>query len=467
MLIFIYLKIPGVLLMNYYERIQRAIEYLEANLENPIDINAAAQQAYMSVSNFYRMFFALIGFSVKEYVRLRRISLAAFELQDSSIGIIDLAVKYDFDSGDSFSRAFKRITGSLPSEFRKRKKIYSFERMNLMEKYFEIQDKELLNKYPDIKVLKKLEPMKVAYYNYFGINPEHNAFKVIATWMNNSGLGIDKQKNRVFGYNNPSPTSTEQSEYGYEVCVTIEEHFQVNDPLIKTKYLEGGLYAVTGVKKEDGKDLGQGIMETWSRFNNWLSESKYIFGGHQWLEEHLGFDEEFNHIGGIDIYMPISEKGSTDLTKTFEIVQPMWAATYTAHGTDAKEKARAYFLKWADNEGLLTNNTEHRIFAYYNHDRFGQKDFFFKMNISVNKEFITKDESIVIEEFQGGLYAVMKSQFKYNGWAWGEFMSWVSKSKEYDFGDYWFFEEYKINKPIIDSETDMVLYMPIKEKKVC
>ncbi len=43
-------------------------------------------------------------------------------------------------------------------------------------------------------------------------------------------------------------------------------------------------------------------------------------------------------------------------------------------------------------------------------------------------------------------------------------MNWISKSKEYDFGDYWFFEEYKINKSYIDSETDMALYMPVRKR---
>jgi len=97
--------------MNYYERIQKSIDYIESNLENLIDINAAAQEAYMSISNFYRMFFALTGYSVKEYIRLRRTSIAAIELRNNNTCLIDIAVKFDFESGDAFSRAFKRVTG--------------------------------------------------------------------------------------------------------------------------------------------------------------------------------------------------------------------------------------------------------------------------------------------------------------------------------------------------------------------
>ena len=463
MVILFHLKIWGELLMNYYERIQRSIDFIESNLENTIDINLAAQAAYMSLSNFYRMFFALAGYSVKEYIRLRRISLAVADIV-KNICIIDIAVKYGFESGDSFSRAFKRITGYLPSEFRRQNKQFSFERMSIMDKYFKIQDKELLERYPDIKVLKELEPTKVAYYNFFGADPENNAFRVMMEWVDKSGLKIDEGKHRIFGYNSPSPQSDNQTEYGYEVCITIDDNCEVNHPQVKTKLLQGGQYAVTSVKREDGQELGEGIMLAWKRFGNWLSDSKYIYGGHQELEEHPGFDEKLNHTGGIDLYMPISEKDGVDTTKTFEKVEPMWTATYTAKGTDAANKAREYLLNWAHTEGLFKDNKKHRIFAYYNHDRIGQKDFFFKVHITVDEAYSIEDSNIQLEDFKGGYYAVMKAKYKYNGWAWGEFMTWLSKSKEYTFGDYWFFEEYVIDQPFINMETDMILHMPVKQK---
>lgn len=447
--------------MNYYERIQRSIDYIESNLENTIDINLAAQSALMSVSNFYRMFFGMVGYSVKEYIRLRRMSLAADDIL-KNLCIIDVAVKFDFESGDSFSRAFKRITGFLPSEFRRHKKQFSFERINVMDKYFEVQDKILLERYPDIKVLKKLEPVKVAYYNYIGKNPEHNAFQVIKEWVSTSGLSIDEQKHRIFGYDKPEVT--EGNTCGYEVCITIDEDLVVVHPLIKTKYLDGGLYAVTSVKRDENGELGSYIFQTWKRFRDWLSDSRYIYGGQQWLEEHLGFDEEFNHTGGIDLYMPIAEKNGIDTAKYFENVDPMWTATYTANGADAADKARDYLFKWADSEGLFNDGTKHRIFAYYNFERIGQKDFFFKIHITVDKDFKTQDSNIKFEEFTGGYYAIMKAKYKYNGWAWGDFMNWMSKSKEYDYGNYWFFEEYFIDGPCISSETDMCLHMPVKQK---
>jgi len=449
--------------MNYYERIQKSIDYIEANLENEIDLNRACREAYMSLSNFYRLFFAIVGYPVKEYVRNRRISLAAEELLSSNKTVMDIAVKYGFESQDAFSRAFKRITGFLPSEFRKSKKKYSFERMDVMDKYFEIQDKKLLEKYPDIKVLKELEPMRVAYCNYYGLNPESNAFNIMKEWLKTSGLNIQDQGLRIFGYNNPSPSSPEQKEYGYEICVTIGDADVKESDTVKIKILEGGLYAVSGIKRIN-EDIGSEIELAWQRFINWIKDSKYTFGGHQWLEEHLGFDEDFNHIGGIDLYMPIAQKDNVNMLKSYMEVEPLYAAVYTAKGENAANEARRYILDWANKEGLFEDGKEHRFFAYYNSERIGHKDFWFKMHVTVDRDFITEDKNICFEEFNGGYYAVMKSKFKYNGWFWGEFIEWISKSKEYTLGDFCFFEEYKINKPEIDLDTEMELYMPIKLK---
>ena len=294
--------------MNYYERIQRSLNYLESRLEENVDLQRAAREAYMSTSTFYRMFFALVGYPAKEYVRLRRTSLAAADLKNAKYSVMELAVKYGFDSADSFSRAFRRITGFLPSDFRKIEETFSFERMNVMDEYFDSQDKALQEKYPEIKVLRKLEPMRAAYFCYFGENPEDNAFAVMKKWINGSGISINEQRTRIFGYNNPSPISDEQREYGYEVCVTIDADTLVDDSLVKTKTLEGGLYAVVSVNRSDDTDIGQEIMSAWNRFSRWLTDSKYKSGQHQWLEEHLGFDQESNHIGGVDLYMPIEER---------------------------------------------------------------------------------------------------------------------------------------------------------------
>jgi len=294
--------------MNYYERIQKSIDYIESRLEENIEINKLAQEAYMSCSNYYRMFFALTGYSVREYIRRRRISSAVDCIKGTDESILDIALKFGYESNEAFTRAFKRITGYPPSAFRNSSLKFCFERMNIMDKYFDIQDEKLLEKYPDIKVLKELEPFRVAYYRYYGPEPEKNAFSVMRDWLKKSGLKFEKDKLRIFGFDNPSPSGLEQTEYGYEVWVTIGDDVVVNDDLVKTKMFQGGLYAVCGVRNlvpgGDGSEIG----DTWQRFGRWIKESKYVIGNHQWLEEHLHFNDDFEHTGGMDLYMPIAPK---------------------------------------------------------------------------------------------------------------------------------------------------------------
>ncbi len=66
--------------MNYYQRIQKSIDYIETNLEQEITIESCALSAYMSVSGFYRMFLSVVGYNVKEYIRMRRLTQAYQDL---------------------------------------------------------------------------------------------------------------------------------------------------------------------------------------------------------------------------------------------------------------------------------------------------------------------------------------------------------------------------------------------------
>lgn len=100
---------------NWIEGIQNAISYMEENLTEDIKVKDVAEKAYVSEFHFQRIFSALCGFSVGEYIRNRRMTLAAKELAASDVKVIDVAVKYGYDSPDSFAKAFIRFHGITPS----------------------------------------------------------------------------------------------------------------------------------------------------------------------------------------------------------------------------------------------------------------------------------------------------------------------------------------------------------------
>ncbi len=102
--------------MNALENTNEAINYIEDNLTGNIDMKEVARLAFCSEYHFQRMFSFLAGITLSEYIRRRRLTLAAFELCNSDIRVIDIAVKYGYNSPDSFTRAFQNIHGITPSE---------------------------------------------------------------------------------------------------------------------------------------------------------------------------------------------------------------------------------------------------------------------------------------------------------------------------------------------------------------
>ncbi|MEY8191811.1 GyrI-like domain-containing protein [Peribacillus simplex] len=104
--------------MDLLKNMNGAIKFIEENLTNEIDFKEVSRIAYCSEYHFKRMFSFLAGISLSEYIRRRRLTLAAFELRDNNIKVIDIAIKYGYSSPDSFARAFQHLHGITPSEAR-------------------------------------------------------------------------------------------------------------------------------------------------------------------------------------------------------------------------------------------------------------------------------------------------------------------------------------------------------------
>lgn len=97
----------------------QCISYIEENLESELDMEEIAQIAYMSKFHFQRMFSMLTGFTVTEYIRNRRITKAAQELVNTNTRVIDIALKYGYESPEAFTKAFRSIHGISPSMAKK------------------------------------------------------------------------------------------------------------------------------------------------------------------------------------------------------------------------------------------------------------------------------------------------------------------------------------------------------------
>ena len=103
---------------GWIEGFQESIDFMERNLTDELDIEEIAGKAALSPFYYQRIFGALCGMTVGEYIRARRMTLAAQELNRKDVKVIDVAVKYGYDSPDSFTKTFQKFHGITPSQAR-------------------------------------------------------------------------------------------------------------------------------------------------------------------------------------------------------------------------------------------------------------------------------------------------------------------------------------------------------------
>lgn len=163
--------------MDSLKKMNEALSYIEENLTNDIDLKEVSKIALCSQYHFQRMFSFLAGVTLSEYIRRRRLTLAAFELNRSNIRVIDVAIKYGYSSADSFTRAFQGLHGITPSEARNNGQcLKSYPRMTFQlsisggnEMNYRIEEKEAFS----IVGIKKRVPI---IFN--GVNPD-----IAAMWQ--------------------------------------------------------------------------------------------------------------------------------------------------------------------------------------------------------------------------------------------------------------------------------------------
>ncbi len=130
---------------DYYKKLQKSLDYIEEHIKEDISLEDLAGLCYYSTHHYHRVFQSVIGIPVTDYIRKRKLSVAAGEILETDKKIIDIALDYGFNSHETFSRAFKRIFDITPNEYRKLKthaiptdfwKV-TFENSDLQKRYME------------------------------------------------------------------------------------------------------------------------------------------------------------------------------------------------------------------------------------------------------------------------------------------------------------------------------------------
>ncbi len=104
---------------DYYNKMQKALDYIEEHIKEDISLEQLSDLTFYSTHHFHRIFQSIIGIPVADYIRKRKLSVAAQEIIETDKNIVDIALDYGFNSHETFSRAFKRIFDITPNAYRK------------------------------------------------------------------------------------------------------------------------------------------------------------------------------------------------------------------------------------------------------------------------------------------------------------------------------------------------------------
>ncbi len=272
--------------MSVAESVRRALDYIEANLEDELDLSAIAAEAYLSVAQLYRAFYALVGHPVKEYVRKRKMSIAAQRLRDTDRSIDSIAWEAGFETAAAFAKSFKRLVGLTPAAYRKAAIHYSFERIRLEERVDYDESHETFERYPDVKVARMQPGEGVAFLHFSkhegGI--EEEAFRIAYKELRlNEG-----PKARVFGCSVDAPPGEDgEPRFGYRILV-LGGRAKASEGKFEAASFDGGLYAVG---KADASSPAA-VQGSWDRLlAEWLPRSAFELDDREPIEEFVFYGE--------------------------------------------------------------------------------------------------------------------------------------------------------------------------------
>jgi AraC family transcriptional regulator len=286
--------------MDCIQSIQKSIDYMESNILEDINYEDVARYVYMSNYHFHRLFSMITGITANEYIRKRRLSMAGQEISMSDAKVLDISLKYGYDSPESFSKAFMRFHGVTPSIARRSgMELKSFNRLiiKISLEGGTIMDYKIVKK-ESFKLLTKVKEFRVE-----SISEEDNR-DIPNFWNECAESGVLKQlksnteKHDIYGACKPISKESKYFDYGIamEYCGgDIPEGFVVWD----VKPTLWGVFKCIG---EDEKCIG----EMWNRiFNEFLPGSEYV------MLDDIDFElykEENNTDCFCEIWIPVEKK---------------------------------------------------------------------------------------------------------------------------------------------------------------
>ena len=295
--------------MNYNTVVLESIEYIEENIKFDLTADMIARKCGYSTFHFCRIFNIHKGITLMEYVKKRRLSLAAIDLF-SGKRIIDIAMDYGFDTHNGFSKAFKKEYGFTPTQYLKR-----------MNGYFKEESTIKIGGYIMNPIILKKAAFKVAGYGIKTNVTNGNYTKDVASfWDNYDGENLESKMYKIL--NPPKhgevglciPSNKENGDATYLLGVIVENFKNVTDDMITVEVPEATYAVFTTPPVDTSDDLEQEnfaeiIKQTWKYiFEEWFKDS-----GYELDESKMDFEFYDERCHGrkdtvMEIYVPVIKK---------------------------------------------------------------------------------------------------------------------------------------------------------------
>lgn len=262
--------------MDWLLGMNQAVDYIEGNLESDISYSHAAKFVCCSEYEFQRIFSFMAKVTLAEYIRRRRLTLAAYDIQRNNERITDIAIKYGYDSVAAFSRAFNKQHGTTPTSARNEGVILkSYPRLSFQ---FIIQGVDKM----EYKIVEKSE-FEVIGINRKMVTKNNEDWTAIPKfWDEFRNTGIEKDLKRYAIDDNIFAVTTYTEEpdcYWYMLCVGYNGAENKGDYEVMT--IPGGTYAIFEVPSEYEENIGEFTKRI---FREWLPSTGYKLTGKAEIE---------------------------------------------------------------------------------------------------------------------------------------------------------------------------------------
>lgn len=444
--------------MTYRDSVQLAIDYIESHLFEEMELAWIAERAHLSQAHLYRMFYALTGHPVKEYVRKRRISAAADHLRYSSIPVGDIAVACGFDSYSVFAKVFKRIVGMTPTAYREADLFFSFEPIQLRERVEYVEEREQTERFPDVRVIRMWPQPMFSYVHIAGREEglEEEAFRKVTSMIRSMEAPISQY--RLFGYNVDLPPVDGRPQYGYKMLLFGTERPDASWGFQEEEF-PGGLYAV----RKTSTAHPATVIETWNRLlAEWLPASRFQRGTQPYLEEFVSYEGEPIRM---NLYMPVERQNRQERIEVVS-VPAQEALCFRSSGKRAQAEAEAGLIAWYKHHGTDYRSWGGRYYIAFSYGMPEDADFWWENGILGGLPPPSCREGAACRKVASGLYACMVTG------TYGSLIGfltllhrWVDANRTYRIDEerLWYAEYHPVEGASLERDSIVKLYLPIRK----